>query len=339
YNYDAKRTTPGLMGEYFKDPDGTHVFSDTNKVMVRRDTNVNHWWWDQKPGPLVPATGFMVRWTGWITVPATGAYTFGASSNDGARIYIDQDSNPATGTNGDEKTALDVWHDQSSWPTPNYGSPTATLAANTRYHVRVEYYQGTAPSFAALMAKGPFGAGGAQAETVVPASWLSTFAPAYSGAVPGTWLGASASLPPGWTLSAREGYVSARVGETEVTFTDGAGHGHVYSWTGTGYTPTPGEDGVVSLDPSGTLTLHDNGKTSAIPLNRAWSPAPRRPPASTLHRRACCARSPTGTAPPPGSTTRAASWCASTTPEIRSASSRSFRPSPSSPTGRATPGW
>lgn len=265
YTYNSKQPSPGLVGEYFVDP-GDHDFTGKSSVMVRRDANINQWWWDQKPGPLVPATGFMVRWTGWITVPSTGNYVFGASSNDGARVRIDHNGQLA---DRDEKTLLDVWYDQFSWPVPNYGSPETPvrLDAKKPYHITVEYYQGGDQSFIALMAKGPFGTDGAQSESVVPASWLSTSAPAYGPlpAQPDEWLrnllSVSASVPSGWRLSAGEGYVSARIGETAVTFTDGAGHGHVYNWTGDGFAPTPGEDGTVSLDPSGTLTLHDNGKS------------------------------------------------------------------------------
>ncbi|MGH9279634.1 MAG: PA14 domain-containing protein, partial [Acidimicrobiales bacterium] len=204
------------------------------------------WWWDQQPGPLVPATNFLVRWQGSITVPVNGTYTFGASVNDGARIRLDLDNN---GTY--ETTALDSWQDQFAWPVPVYGPAVATpLVAGQSYGIRMDYYQHADQSFVALVAKGPFGPGNSQAEWVVPPSWLSSDAP----------------LPEGWTLGTGQAYVGARVGETAVTFTDGAGHGHVYTWTGNGYAPTPGEDGVVSLDAtSGTITLHDaDGQTYAF---------------------------------------------------------------------------
>src|SRR5262249_48141875 len=36
---------------------------------------------------------------------------------------------------------------------------------------------------------------------------------------------------------------------------------HIYNLTGTGYAPAPGEDGVVNLDPSGRVTLHEGSRT------------------------------------------------------------------------------
>ena len=96
----------------------------------------------------------------------------------------------------------------------------------------------------------PFGPNGAQSESFVPSSWLSSFGGAAGGQV----------LSQGWSLSpANVAYVSARMEQYSVVFTDAAGAAHTYLSTGTGFTPPPDEDGVVGLDSFGRLALHATG--------------------------------------------------------------------------------
>ena len=61
----------GLKGEYFDNVD-----LSGNAKLIRVDQQVDFDWNSASPGAGVPSTGFGVRWTGTITAPKPGDYTF-----------------------------------------------------------------------------------------------------------------------------------------------------------------------------------------------------------------------------------------------------------------------
>jgi RHS repeat-associated protein len=174
-------------------------------------------WAAGSPDPLLPADGFSIRMTGIITFPTAGTYTVSAIADDVARIWID-----------DQKR-----YDSA---TAN-SSPTATLTANERHRIRVEYFEGAgSASFNLRWALG------AAAATTVPASALS---PDYGLATGST---TDDSAPAGSGLS------SAQV----PSITTAASYG-AYPWLGAATTS--------SIDPSGlnltTTTSFEAPTTSA----------------------------------------------------------------------------
>ncbi len=111
----------GLKGEYFANT----TLSGT-PALTRSDTDIDFDWGNGSPGDGIPADGFSARWTGTVTAPATAAYTFAATSDDGSRIYLDG------------KLVVDNWGD--------HGAQTATsspvqLTAGEPHTLRVEYYE------------------------------------------------------------------------------------------------------------------------------------------------------------------------------------------------------
>lgn len=74
----------GFRGEYFNNNgwSGSPVF-------VRCDQWASMAWWGSGPGNGVPSDYFSVRWTGNITIPTDGNYTFVAEGDDRAHLYID----------------------------------------------------------------------------------------------------------------------------------------------------------------------------------------------------------------------------------------------------------
>ena len=80
--------------------------------------------------------------------------------------------------------------------------------------------------------------------------------------LPPTWLTPDAAitspvLSAGWTLAPGQlSYSAAVLGDRWVGFVDTSGAMHTYTWTGSGYAPPLGDDGVVGADASGALTLH-----------------------------------------------------------------------------------
>jgi beta-glucosidase len=82
--------------------------------------------WTGSPADGVPATDFSARWTGTLTPPATGTYTFGLTSDDGSRLFIDG------------KQVIDNWRDQAA----NTETAQVDLTAGKPVSIEVDYYQG-----------------------------------------------------------------------------------------------------------------------------------------------------------------------------------------------------
>ncbi|MFI6809094.1 glycoside hydrolase family 3 C-terminal domain-containing protein [Streptomyces luteogriseus] len=124
---DSQYLTPpsgtghGLKGEYY-----TNTTLSGPPAATRTDRQVKFDWLGT-PVSGLPATNFSTKWTGTVTPPVTGTYTFGVTSDDGSRLFI----------NG-EKT-IDNWRDQ--------GATTETakvdLTAGKPVRIEVDYYQGT----------------------------------------------------------------------------------------------------------------------------------------------------------------------------------------------------
>jgi hypothetical protein len=238
YNSAAPSTTAGLTGSYYAKPTATddpathEIVATDVPAMVRPDPMVYFVWNGASPGPGLGTSNFSARWTGYVRVPTAGSYTFGAVSDDGVRILV---GNPLT-------KVLERWVDQSAgaWGTP------VTLPANTPVPIQIDYYQHLGGSELRLVYQGPDTAGFPGGYAFPPASWFST---------------APAALPPGWSVSADLGgqlsYASARPTGGGVTVRDRTGATHFFAATpGGGYAPPPGEDGVLSRDGWGRLTLN-----------------------------------------------------------------------------------
>jgi beta-glucosidase len=112
-------TGNGLQGEYY-----ANTSLSGSPVVTQVDPNV-HNTWNGSPAPGVPATNWSVRWTGTLTPPKTGTYTFGLTSDDGSRLFI----------NGQQ--VIDNWRDQAA----NTETAQVDLTAGTPVQIEVDYYQ------------------------------------------------------------------------------------------------------------------------------------------------------------------------------------------------------
>jgi len=74
----------GLQAEYFSDS----ADLDSLVVVRRVDSNIDFNWNQEAPAPIINRELFSVRWRGEIEIPATDTYTFTTRSNDGSRIYV-----------------------------------------------------------------------------------------------------------------------------------------------------------------------------------------------------------------------------------------------------------
>lgn len=254
----------GLTGRYYTD-DGSHNFPTNTGdpmrlMMARQDNKLAFNWGAGGPAPGQRADNFMVRWTGYITVPATGSYTFGAASDDGVRIKLNN------GLFGASQTVLDSWKDQAG---TFWGSAT-NLTAGQQVPITVEYYERTGNANITLQVKQP----GSSTEEEVLVKWLTPKASA---------------LPDAWQLGVDvDGSVSyerLRVAGSNIILEDATRATHEYTWTGSGYKPPVNEEGQLTRNADNTYTFYDtDGRTYLFnaegKLTSLTTPTDERNPAS-----------------------------------------------------------
>ena len=94
-------------------------------VLTREDARIDFDWGTQAPAPGINAQRFSARWSGKITPPQSGSYTFMLQSDDGSRLRVDG------------KTVLDLWGPHAV----ETRFTTMNLEAAKSYDIAVEYYQ------------------------------------------------------------------------------------------------------------------------------------------------------------------------------------------------------
>ena len=112
---------PDWKGEYYnnKNLEGTPLF-------VRNDESISFDWSDGSPVPGLNRDNFSVRWTREYSFAYTGEYTFVATTDDGVRVWVD------------DQLILDKWVGQ---PETTY---TVTRWMTSGVHrIRVEYFEST----------------------------------------------------------------------------------------------------------------------------------------------------------------------------------------------------
>ena len=126
---NAKPGEHGLRGEYFANKDLSGV-----PVFVRIDPQIHFEWQMGSPDPRIPVDHYSVRWTGKIVPVVSGTYTFGASTDDGVRLYLDG------------KLLFDNWYDRGA----TLDAVTLHFEAGRSYDLRVEYYENDGWAYASL---------------------------------------------------------------------------------------------------------------------------------------------------------------------------------------------
>lgn len=231
-------TNQGLLGNYYGKFDGTNTFSSGNMMLMQRTDPIVSFNWDtHSPMPGGPS-GYLIRWSGYISVPVSGSYYLGADADDGTKIML--------GTS--PTTVLNDWttHSRSTEYNSSY-----YLTANTPTKITVEHYNnggsGDTGSFALMVSSTSSGG------DPVPSSWLSPNANV---------------LPTGWKLgldpSGSVNYDHITVNQDSAVLSDSTGGTHEYKWDSTkqSYLPPLNEDGQLLRNADGTYTLQDvDGKT------------------------------------------------------------------------------
>ncbi|MBK8561958.1 MAG: OmpA family protein [Saprospiraceae bacterium] len=107
-----------LKAEYFN---GTNF---EEKVTTRTEANIDKTWNDMPPVPGLDPHFCSIRWTGRITAPETGTYTFSARVDDGIRVWV-----------GGVQVI-------DNWQLNDNGQSTGQvkMKAGTAYDLKVEYF-------------------------------------------------------------------------------------------------------------------------------------------------------------------------------------------------------
>lgn len=108
----------GLKAEYF---DNMNL---EGEPMVRTDEWINFEPANQAPDPFLPKSPLSIRWTGKLKPTVSGTYTFGMTSDDGCRLYID------------DKVMIDAWYGRGV----TVDSFQVNLEAGKTYQLRTEYF-------------------------------------------------------------------------------------------------------------------------------------------------------------------------------------------------------
>lgn len=111
---------PGLLGEYFSDRDLKNLKTTRVDPAVR-------FVWGGEPAPGIGPSDYSVRWTGTVTPPETGDYTFATRSDDGVRLWIDG------------QPTIDNWTEHG--PKLDKGNPIH-MEAGRAYAIKLEYFHG-----------------------------------------------------------------------------------------------------------------------------------------------------------------------------------------------------
>jgi RHS repeat-associated protein len=223
----------GLVGHYYSD-DGSHnIPTDQSKLFLTRTDPLLSMNWDiGAPVPGGAVDNFIVRWTGYLTVPTNGSYQFGTISDDGSRIYIGNNPSPI----------FNKWQDDGG--SQQWGTPVS-LTANQSVPITVDFFEHGGGARMYLKVRG------AVTAQDVPSSWLSPKAQV---------------LPDGWNLGIDPdgdlSYDHLVANQSAATLTDSTGDTHEYTWTGSGYKPPVNEDGQLVRNADGSYTLQDvDGRT------------------------------------------------------------------------------
>ncbi|MCM3271812.1 family 16 glycosylhydrolase [Paenibacillus elgii] len=118
----------GLTAQYYDD------MNFTTLKATRTDATVNFDWGLGAPMSSMGADTFSVRWTGKVKPKYTGTYTFYTSSDDGVRLWVNN------------QLVINKWIDQpeTEW------SGTIDLTAGQKYDIKLEFYDNAEDAIAKL---------------------------------------------------------------------------------------------------------------------------------------------------------------------------------------------
>lgn len=122
-------TGDGLLGTYY------HNINFTNLAFERVDGTVNFDWAQMAPTIAMEPDTFSVVWTGFVKAKYSEIYTFYTSSDDGVRLWVNN------------QLLNDDWTNHP----PRENSGKVSLEAGKSYSIRMEYYENSGGAVAKLL--------------------------------------------------------------------------------------------------------------------------------------------------------------------------------------------
>jgi hypothetical protein len=113
--------------------------SAAGPALIQTNSLIDFNWGEGSPGKGLPADNFSVRWTGSVRIPRDGKFTFYTASDDGNRLWVD------------DQLVIDNWTDHGE--TENQGQ--IDLWGERPHFIRLEYYEKTGAAAARLLWAGP----------------------------------------------------------------------------------------------------------------------------------------------------------------------------------------
>jgi hypothetical protein len=196
-------TGNGLTAVYFNNRDLTGT------SITRTDPTVNFNFAAGSPASFIAADTFSARWIGQIEPRFTEAYTFTTTSDDGVRLWVN------------DQLLIDQWNNHAS----RQHSGTIALVAGERPAIRLEYYENAGQSVIKLEWHSA-----SQAREVVPQSRLYSGPPIRVNFQP-----AAAPVPAGYLVDAGAAFGAG-------------GGGHTYGWNGNNAASTLDRNSTSSPD-------------------------------------------------------------------------------------------
>ncbi|UCH15152.1 MAG: glycoside hydrolase family 3 C-terminal domain-containing protein [Bacteroidales bacterium] len=118
----------GMTGEYFD-----NMNLEGEPVLTRIDSVIN-FSWGRSPAQGVPENQFSVRWTGKIIPPETRVYSLGTRTDDGARLYLN------------DQLLINDWKEHGEKP----NSTDVELVAGKEYKIVFEHFDNSMGAAARL---------------------------------------------------------------------------------------------------------------------------------------------------------------------------------------------
>jgi beta-glucosidase len=110
----------GLKAEFFNNEN-----LEGPPTLVRTDSHVDFHWGDGSYAANQPVDHFSARWTGYFVPKKSGNYSFYTNSDDGVRLYLD------------DERVIDDWQRHSE----TVNSYVRRLEADKPYKIRLEYFE------------------------------------------------------------------------------------------------------------------------------------------------------------------------------------------------------
>jgi endo-1,4-beta-D-glucanase Y len=149
---NATGSGTGLKGEYFANGTLNGTPSGTRTEAVNFDWGTGY----PTSVGISSADNYSARWTGQVLAPLTGNYSFCTTTDDGARLWVNN------------QLIVDKWVQQA----PTEWCGTISLTGGQKYDIKYEYYEGAGGAAAKLS----WSSGTCLVKQIIPAAYLYTTA-------------------------------------------------------------------------------------------------------------------------------------------------------------------